>query len=478
MWARRPRRVPGGSGRCLSSPGGTVGGAGRGEHRQGGQQTLPAPAGWACGSRRSPSAGGGGRADDQLPEAGLPEAEGAGDGLEGADGGRITTSRASLAPDTTGPPTQTGSPVVSALVLVFFPLSRTTVLLTRSHVQVVPSAARTTMSLRLTDWTTPRSNARVRRCRPGPEGELPVDGPEQGHPGQPAPDSRQRAGLPQGRAGHGRCPACRAARAASPRGARVGRRGVAAAAPARAARRGQREGAGVSAESSAVFRAAAWVPGPAAALLAAGDEWPASEAPATIPPTASAPAATSPTVQLSGSAAGGRGGPAPRSPRSRDSRPELLGRAGSPGPRPGAHHVVHAAEPARPGCDNRRHSLGFPWEHPPELSTRQGARHIRSGTGIPSRSSPVSRTRRVSADSASRLSRMAGRPAGPGTARERGERAGHIEQETGQMVRLRGLSDLQGRPEAEQLQGQSPFRRSASVIGAVAWPAPARPGGR
>ena len=58
------------------------------------------------------------------------------------------------------------------------------------------------------------------------------------------------------------------------------------------------------AELSAVFRAAAWVPGPpvlpAAEVLAAGDEWPASEIPATMPPAASATAATSPAVQLSG----------------------------------------------------------------------------------------------------------------------------------------------------------------------------------
>ena len=70
-----------------------------------------------------------------------------GDGLdeeEGADGGRITTSRASLAPETTGPPTQTGSPAASALAVVFFPLSRTTLSLPRTHVQVVPSLARTT----------------------------------------------------------------------------------------------------------------------------------------------------------------------------------------------------------------------------------------------------------------------------------------------------------------------------------------------
>ena len=57
------------------------------------------------------------------------------------------------------------------------------------------------------------------------------------------------------------------------------------------------------AELSAVFRAAAWVPGPpglAAEVLAAGDEWLASEIPATMPPAASATAATSPAVQLSG----------------------------------------------------------------------------------------------------------------------------------------------------------------------------------
>ena len=80
----------------------------------------------------------------------------------------MTTSRASLAPDITGPPTQTGSPVASALVVVFFPLSRTTVLLTRSQVQVVPSAARTTTLLPLTDWTTPRWKARVRMVPPLP----------------------------------------------------------------------------------------------------------------------------------------------------------------------------------------------------------------------------------------------------------------------------------------------------------------------
>ena len=60
-------------------------------------------------------------------------------------------SRASLAPEITGPPTQTGCPLVSALAEVFAPFSRTTVLATRCQVSVVPVTVRTTMALPLTD---------------------------------------------------------------------------------------------------------------------------------------------------------------------------------------------------------------------------------------------------------------------------------------------------------------------------------------
>src|SRR5262249_26706181 len=85
------------------------------------------------------------------------------DGGTGAGcGGRTTTSLASFVPLTTGPPTQTGVPVVSSLLLTFPWRSRTTVVLTRSQVQVVPSLALTVTDFpALTDWITPRSNASV-----------------------------------------------------------------------------------------------------------------------------------------------------------------------------------------------------------------------------------------------------------------------------------------------------------------------------
>ena len=66
-------------------------------------------------------------------------------------------SLASLVPLTTGPPTQTGSPTASVDSLTLPPRSLTTVLPTRSQVEVMPSAAFTTMELPLfTDSITPR----------------------------------------------------------------------------------------------------------------------------------------------------------------------------------------------------------------------------------------------------------------------------------------------------------------------------------
>ena len=142
---------------------------------------LPGARAWRAkitGSRRlglrEPAVPSAGRRDGQCRmlscrRRGLLDAAGGRAGRGGwPDGGLTTISRASLAPDSTGPPTQTGSPVDSALWLVFCPLSRTTVLLTRSQVQVVPSAARTTTSLPLTR-TGPR-HARTPGCgwrRPG-----------------------------------------------------------------------------------------------------------------------------------------------------------------------------------------------------------------------------------------------------------------------------------------------------------------------
>jgi len=54
-------------------------------------------------------------------------------------------SLASFVPWTTGPPAQTGAPVVSSLSLTFPWRSRTTVVATRSQVQMVPSLALTVM---------------------------------------------------------------------------------------------------------------------------------------------------------------------------------------------------------------------------------------------------------------------------------------------------------------------------------------------
>src|SRR5437879_3370675 len=69
--------------------------------------------------------------------------------------------RASLDPLTTGPPANTVSPADSALVVALPPFFLTTVSLTISHVQVVPSGALITTSLPLSDWMVPRSNESV-----------------------------------------------------------------------------------------------------------------------------------------------------------------------------------------------------------------------------------------------------------------------------------------------------------------------------
>jgi hypothetical protein len=86
---------------------------------------------------------------------------GVGVGVEPDLGARITISRASLAPLTTGPPANTVSPADSALAGVLLPLFLTTVSLTIVQAQVVPSVAFTTTSLPLTDWIVPRSKASV-----------------------------------------------------------------------------------------------------------------------------------------------------------------------------------------------------------------------------------------------------------------------------------------------------------------------------
>src|SRR6266705_83756 len=66
--------------------------------------------------------------------------------------------RASLEPLLTGPAANTVSPADSALVVVLAPPFLTTVSLTISQVQVVPSGDLITTSLPLTDWMVPRSN--------------------------------------------------------------------------------------------------------------------------------------------------------------------------------------------------------------------------------------------------------------------------------------------------------------------------------
>ena len=73
-------------------------------------------------------------------------------------GGRTKMSLASFTPLTTGPPTQTCSPAASADSLIFPVPSLTTVELTSCQVQLLPSAAWTTMEVPLfTDWITPRT---------------------------------------------------------------------------------------------------------------------------------------------------------------------------------------------------------------------------------------------------------------------------------------------------------------------------------
>ena len=84
-------------------------------------------------------------ADGEFPDA------------EPAAAGRITASLTSCAPLMTGPATKTCSPADSALLVVLLRFCRTTVLLVRLQTSVVPSAARTTTELPLSDWTVPRS---------------------------------------------------------------------------------------------------------------------------------------------------------------------------------------------------------------------------------------------------------------------------------------------------------------------------------
>ena len=64
-------------------------------------------------------------------------------------------SLASFVPWTARPPAQTGVPAVNSLPLTFPSRSRTTVVLTRSQVQAVPSLALTVIDFPvLTDWIT------------------------------------------------------------------------------------------------------------------------------------------------------------------------------------------------------------------------------------------------------------------------------------------------------------------------------------
>jgi hypothetical protein len=86
----------------------------------------------------------------QDPLAEFPDAE---PGMAG----RMTASLMSCVPLMTGPATKTCSPADSALVVVFLRSCLTTVLLVTLQVSVVPSAARTTTELPLSDWTVPRS---------------------------------------------------------------------------------------------------------------------------------------------------------------------------------------------------------------------------------------------------------------------------------------------------------------------------------
>ena len=80
---------------------------------------------------------------------------------EDEDAGRILMILASFAPLTTGPPTSTESPVVTADSATCLRSDRTLVAEVRSQDQVVPSAALTVITDALTACTVPRSNAMV-----------------------------------------------------------------------------------------------------------------------------------------------------------------------------------------------------------------------------------------------------------------------------------------------------------------------------
>src|SRR5215472_240387 len=73
----------------------------------------------------------------------------------------MTISRASRFPLTTGPAANTDSPAASALDELLLPFFLTTVSLTTSQVQTVPSGDLTTTLPPLTDWIVPRSKAIV-----------------------------------------------------------------------------------------------------------------------------------------------------------------------------------------------------------------------------------------------------------------------------------------------------------------------------
>src|SRR5215469_18230649 len=89
----------------------------------------------------------------------------------------IRISRASLAPFTTVPPTNTFSPSLIALAATLLPAWRTTVLLVISQVQVVPSAAVTVMAEPVSDITVPRSKATVRGPALPPKVTVPCSPP-------------------------------------------------------------------------------------------------------------------------------------------------------------------------------------------------------------------------------------------------------------------------------------------------------------
>ena len=308
--------------------------------------------------------------------------------------GRITASRMSWVPLTTGPATNTGSPWASAPRPARAPPRRTTVSLTSCQVSVVPSAARTPTELPSRAVMVPRSKAMVRIPEPVRNVNCPYMPPSSRSPTRCRTIRRPMASGPAAGGRRRRPPGC-AGRGAG----RVEHR----------AEHGRRAG-------RAWGRRVRWV-------RRAGGGGPDCRAGRDAAVAGQGHAADHPDGQQ-----GGRGADVPAGAASLAAGRMLAAARG-------LVVGIHARHDAAAAWDIGQRFLGAAWEQPGgpppargdgRAGTGRGRRdrgagrartgymrpgagiYMRSGTGMPSRPRPVTSTRRVSADSASRLCRSAG----------------------------------------------------------------------